>query len=183
MPNHCPRPNRTAPDGRFQTKKWPQLSAQPERLVRARRSGTARREWFAPLDVEMVVVERAPELAVGRYAMIAIPPKKSIKPTADPATVCDRECGRVSAGAQTPRRRIESNEERRVRRADVNDPRRGFRAECVRDAVRDEVGLERHSFCDLDRQESVTAPRVSCLGLCLADTFDRSGSNSMYVVW
>ena len=49
----------------------------------ARRSGTARREWFAPLDVEMVVVERGPDLAVGRYAMIAIPPK-SIKPTADP---------------------------------------------------------------------------------------------------
>jgi len=49
----------------------------------ALRHGSARREWFAPLDVEMVVVERGPDLTVGRYAMIAIP-TKSIKPTADP---------------------------------------------------------------------------------------------------
>ena len=127
MPNHCPRPDRTAPDGRFQTKKWPQLSAQAERRVSARRSGTARREWFAPLDVEMVVVERGPNLhtVLGNQTM-----------------------GHV-----------------------------------VRDALRDEVCLERHAFCDLDRQKSVTAPRVSCLGLCLADTSNRSGTDSMYVVW
>ena len=84
MPNHSPSLDRTAPDGRFQAKKWPQLSAQPERRVSARRSGTARREWFAPLDVEMVVVEHGLDLAVGRHSMIAIPPKKSITPTAVP---------------------------------------------------------------------------------------------------
>jgi len=84
MPDHCPSLDRTAPDGRRQTRKWPQLSDQPERRVSARRSGTARRERCAPLDVEIVVVEQGLDLAVGRYAMIAIPPKKSIKPTAVP---------------------------------------------------------------------------------------------------
>jgi hypothetical protein len=45
------------------------------------RSGTARREWFAPLDVEMVVVRRGPDLAVGRYAMIDRHPAERSQPS------------------------------------------------------------------------------------------------------